>query len=128
MFLLSVPYTVISSFVFNSTVVFHTLTSIFQFSYRQCDQKLIFILLYLLFQKSELTLQFIFFDGEEAFRQWSATDSLYGSRNLAARMERTLYPQNNEDGTNELHRMVSRVDWFKPSGFKPTGVNHFFFF
>ena len=25
----------------------------------------------------------IFFDGEEAFNRWSATDSLYGSRNLA---------------------------------------------
>lgn len=26
----------------------------------------------------------VFFDGEEAFREWSATDSLYGSRHLAA--------------------------------------------
>ena len=26
------------------------------------------------------TLQFIFFDGEEAFGNWSSTDSLYGSR------------------------------------------------
>lgn len=25
----------------------------------------------------------IFFDGEEAFRKWSDTDSLYGSRHLA---------------------------------------------
>ena len=25
----------------------------------------------------------IFFDGEEAFNRWSATDSLYGSRHLA---------------------------------------------
>lgn len=28
------------------------------------------------------TLQLIFFDGEEAMEQWTATDSLYGSRNL----------------------------------------------
>jgi len=28
-------------------------------------------------------IQFIFFDGEEAFKDWSATDSIYGSRNLA---------------------------------------------
>ncbi len=27
----------------------------------------------------------VFFDGEEAFRAWTATDSLYGSRHLAAR-------------------------------------------
>ena len=32
----------------------------------------------------ELTLTFIFFDGEEAFRSWSSTDSLYGSRHLAS--------------------------------------------
>ncbi|KAK9461403.1 peptidase family M28-domain-containing protein [Lipomyces oligophaga] len=32
---------------------------------------------------SEVGLQFIFFDGEEAFHQWSATDSLYGARHIA---------------------------------------------
>jgi glutaminyl-peptide cyclotransferase len=26
------------------------------------------------------TLQLIFFDGEEAYKEWSATDSTYGSR------------------------------------------------
>jgi glutaminyl-peptide cyclotransferase len=30
----------------------------------------------------------VFFDGEEAIQQWSATDSLYGSRHLAARWDR----------------------------------------
>jgi hypothetical protein len=29
---------------------------------------------------SDITLQLVFFDGEEAFRDWSATDSTYGSR------------------------------------------------
>ena len=29
---------------------------------------------------SDMTLQLVFFDGEEAFRDWTATDSLYGSR------------------------------------------------
>lgn len=29
-------------------------------------------------------LQLIFFDGEEAFGEWSATDSIYGSRHLAS--------------------------------------------
>lgn len=32
-----------------------------------------------------LTLRFAFFDGEEAFQDWSETDSLYGSRHLVAR-------------------------------------------
>lgn len=32
---------------------------------------------------SQVSLQIIFFDGEEAYHNWSATDSLYGSRHLA---------------------------------------------
>lgn len=36
---------------------------------------------------SKHTLQLIFFDGEEAFLQWSASDSLYGSRRLAEDFE-----------------------------------------
>ena len=41
-----------------------------------------------IFQDSEVTLQFVFFDGEEAFKRWTDTDSLYGSRNLAAVWEK----------------------------------------
>ncbi|KAI9099378.1 hypothetical protein DFS34DRAFT_579636 [Phlyctochytrium arcticum] len=37
-----------------------------------------------------VTLQLIFFDGEEAFGTWSDTDSLYGSRHLAAKWENTI--------------------------------------
>lgn len=29
---------------------------------------------------SETTLQLIFFDGEEAFKDWTSTDSIYGAR------------------------------------------------
>ncbi len=29
---------------------------------------------------AETTLQLVFFDGEEAFRDWTATDSIYGAR------------------------------------------------
>ena len=39
-------------------------------------------------QDSDLTLQFIFFDGEEPFRQWQGTDNTYGSRHLAAEWQR----------------------------------------
>ena len=31
-------------------------------------------------------IQFMFFDGEEAFKAWSATDSLYGSRHYASQL------------------------------------------
>ncbi len=34
-------------------------------------------------QCSKTTLQLIFFDGEEAIRQWSGNDNTYGSRHLA---------------------------------------------
>ncbi|XP_047502841.1 glutaminyl-peptide cyclotransferase-like isoform X2 [Penaeus chinensis] len=55
--------------------------------------------------QSDLTLQFLFFDGEEAFRRWSKDDSLYGARNLAAKWKQNLYPPRNRDGTNHLHRI-----------------------
>uniref|UniRef100_A0A672ISB8 Glutaminyl-peptide cyclotransferase n=1 Tax=Salarias fasciatus TaxID=181472 RepID=A0A672ISB8_SALFA len=51
-----------------------------------------------------LTLQMIFFDGEEALQQWTATDSLYGSRHLARKMEGTPHPPGATD-TNELDGM-----------------------
>ena len=54
-----------------------------------------------------VTLQFMFFDGEEAFEQWSDLDSLYGSRHLAKVLEQTPYPPGNKENTNELHRIVS---------------------
>ncbi|KAL7980763.1 hypothetical protein Chor_001917 [Crotalus horridus] len=44
-------------------------------------------------QASKITLQLLFFDGEEAFREWSETDSLYGARHLAEHMGRTPHHQ-----------------------------------
>ncbi|KAM9514653.1 glutaminyl-peptide cyclotransferase-like protein [Guaruba guarouba] len=40
---------------------------------------------------AEATLQLLFLDGEEAFESWSASDSLYGARHLAARMAATRH-------------------------------------
>ncbi|XP_073454185.1 LOW QUALITY PROTEIN: glutaminyl-peptide cyclotransferase-like protein [Aquarana catesbeiana] len=37
---------------------------------------------------SPLTLQLFFLDGEEAFGEWSESDSLYGARHLAGRLEK----------------------------------------
>ncbi|KAF0991769.1 hypothetical protein HZS_5200 [Henneguya salminicola] len=36
------------------------------------------------------TIQLIFFDGEESFKEWTETDSLYGSRKLAETFSKTL--------------------------------------
>lgn len=33
---------------------------------------------------AETTLQLVFFDGEEAYKQWTATDSIYGARYVAS--------------------------------------------
>jgi glutaminyl-peptide cyclotransferase len=44
----------------------------------------------------------VFFDGEEAFRRWSDTDSLYGSRHLAARWK--------QDGTARRIRAFILLD------------------
>ncbi|XP_068436639.1 glutaminyl-peptide cyclotransferase [Clinocottus analis] len=51
-----------------------------------------------------LSLQLLFFDGEEALFQWTSTDSLYGSRHLAQKMETTPHPAGATD-TNQLHAM-----------------------
>lgn len=36
---------------------------------------------------NDLSIMMIFFDGEEAFKQWSASDSIYGARHLAKKWE-----------------------------------------
>ncbi|XP_068087918.1 glutaminyl-peptide cyclotransferase [Hyperolius riggenbachi] len=54
--------------------------------------------------KPDLSLKLIFFDGEEAFYQWTEYDSLYGSRHLAQKMENTPHPPGSEY-TNQLHAM-----------------------
>ncbi|KAH8365749.1 hypothetical protein KR093_004005, partial [Drosophila rubida] len=39
--------------------------------------------------RRDLGLMLIFFDGEEAFKEWTHTDSVYGSRHLASKLART---------------------------------------
>lgn len=65
---------------------------------------------YLALQASsaDLTLQLIFFDGEEALFRWTASDSLYGSRHLARKMEATPHPAGSTD-TNLLHGIVPEL-------------------
>uniref|UniRef100_A0A5K3F2F7 glutaminyl-peptide cyclotransferase n=1 Tax=Mesocestoides corti TaxID=53468 RepID=A0A5K3F2F7_MESCO len=53
--------------------------------------------------KADIAVNLIFFDGEEAFKVWTDTDSLYGSRHLAEKMART-----NSEGCSDL----SRIDLF----------------
>lgn len=53
----------------------------------------------------DVSLKLIFFDGEEAFRQWTVTDSLYGSRHLAEKYENSLYTTKDNENINELGRI-----------------------
>ncbi|XP_033103083.1 glutaminyl-peptide cyclotransferase-like, partial [Anneissia japonica] len=50
---------------------------------------------------SELTIQLLFFDGEEAFVRWTSYDSIYGSRKLAARMADTPH-SDTQSGKKEI--------------------------
>ncbi|XP_047995096.1 glutaminyl-peptide cyclotransferase [Leguminivora glycinivorella] len=52
-------------------------------------------------KQSKLSLMFIFFDGEEAFREWGPKDSIYGARHLAKKWQAMSY----KDGANHLQRM-----------------------
>jgi len=55
----------------------------------------------------ELTLQFLFLDGEEAFVRWTSTDSIYGSRRLAADLEKESYRSGGVTGNH-----LDRIDIF----------------
>lgn len=59
---------------------------------------------------ADTTLQFVFFDGEEAFEQWSSTDSLYGSRHLADKWNKTPFPTTDTDKQNCPGDYASELD------------------
>ncbi|XP_068280955.1 glutaminyl-peptide cyclotransferase-like protein isoform X7 [Nyctibius grandis] len=55
---------------------------------------------------AEVTLQLLFLDGEEAFGDWSDTDSLYGARHLAERMATTRHgPRGTQITAMRLRRL-----------------------
>ncbi|KAF2358865.1 Peptidase M28 [Trinorchestia longiramus] len=56
-------------------------------------------------QGNEVTLQLIFFDGEEAFVRWSRSDSTYGARHLASKLQQEPYTDTGATGVSHLHRM-----------------------
>ena len=54
--------------------------------------------------ESELTLQFLFLDGEEAFKEWNDHDSIYGAKHLAKKWHEEPYQYRNVAG-NSLERI-----------------------
>ncbi|KAM4697015.1 glutaminyl-peptide cyclotransferase-like protein [Rhinophrynus dorsalis] len=71
---------------------------------------------------SALTLQLFFLDGEEAFVEWSETDSLYGARHLAERLEKTELPGG---GGTELSAIVLFILLDLLGAPDPLILNHF---
>ncbi|XP_062995770.1 glutaminyl-peptide cyclotransferase-like protein [Elgaria multicarinata webbii] len=72
-------------------------------------------------QGLQVTLQLLFFDGEEAFEEWSATDSLYGSRHLAQRMATAPH----RPGLTQLHAISLFVLLDLLGERQPTFQDHF---
>ncbi|XP_068173732.1 glutaminyl-peptide cyclotransferase-like a [Antennarius striatus] len=75
-------------------------------------------------QKLPVSLQLVFFDGEESFKEWTATDSLYGSRHLAKRMADTPHPSGSAHSTM-LHALDLFVLLDLLGGPDPLIANHF---
>ncbi|CAO3631831.1 unnamed protein product [Mucor fragilis] len=61
------------------------------------------------YYNTEKTVQMIFFDGEEAFQQWSPTDSIYGARHLAQHWESTLVSHPKKVFKNKLDQIEVMV-------------------
>lgn len=61
------------------------------------------------YYSGEKTVQMIFFDGEEAFQQWSPTDSIYGARHLAQHWESTLISHPKKTFKNKLDQIEVMV-------------------
>ena len=61
----------------------------------------------------ELSLQLLFFDGEEAFESWTSTDSLYGSRHLASTWATQEYQYRGSEWCQEAAATeINRIDSF----------------
>ncbi|KAK3521123.1 hypothetical protein QTP86_021295 [Hemibagrus guttatus] len=73
---------------------------------------------------AQVTLQLVFFDGAEAFEEWTSSDSLYGSRHLAEHMSRTPHPSGSEH-TNLLHAVDLFILLALIGAPSPIFVNHF---
>uniref|UniRef100_A0AC34QRL1 Glutaminyl-peptide cyclotransferase n=1 Tax=Panagrolaimus sp. JU765 TaxID=591449 RepID=A0AC34QRL1_9BILA len=59
----------------------------------------------------QITLQLVFLDGEEAFVEWSATDSVYGARHLSELWTNKWYPSTS-GSSFELSKEIDRIDVF----------------
>ena len=73
-------------------------------------------------RRNKLTYWVVFFDGEEAVQRWSATDSLYGSRHLAAevaanggqrQVKAMILVDMVADAVLDIHRDTNSTRWLQ---------------
>ncbi|EFN88893.1 glutaminyl-peptide cyclotransferase [Harpegnathos saltator] len=56
-------------------------------------------------KEQDISLMFIFFDGEEAFEEWGPDDSIYGAKHLAKKWHNKRTVNGRGDHINELDKM-----------------------
>ncbi|KAF8511129.1 glutaminyl-peptide cyclotransferase-like protein [Hysterangium stoloniferum] len=61
---------------------------------------------------AETTLQLLFLDGEEAFKDWTATDSIYGARHLAEKWDTTYLAPHPRRRINPPPTELSTIEHF----------------
>ncbi len=81
-------------------------------------------------RKNRMTYWLVFFDGEEAIREWSATDGLYGSRHLVAkltasgelsRIQALILVDMVADAQLDIHRETNSTAWLADLIFSVAG-------
>nr|KIR83908.1 glutaminyl cyclase [Cryptococcus tetragattii IND107] len=83
-------------------------------------------------EEAETTVQIIFFDGEEAFHDWTDTDSIYGARYLAEEWSETYLPPAHPLTRRRMHphpTILSTIDHlvlFDLLGNKHSSIRSFF--
>lgn len=76
-------------------------------------------------EQSDVTLQMVFFDGEEAFKEWTKNDSLYGSRHLAEVWSNTTHPKGSNTTMIDTINALVLLDLIGASDPQPTFYNTF---
>lgn len=57
--------------------------------------------------QNDISLMLIFFDGEEAFKEWGPKDSIYGARHLADVWHNNHINYTQGENVSELDKIVS---------------------
>ncbi|KZV96162.1 hypothetical protein EXIGLDRAFT_671319 [Exidia glandulosa HHB12029] len=60
--------------------------------------------------EDDVTLQLVFFDGEEAFKDWTHTDSVYGARHLAEKWQRAYIDPRQKRRLHPTATELSTID------------------